>query len=131
MEIQEGQGPTYLNIKKLEIVYCGSSDRDLLHVCCMCPGLQYVTIVVSMTPALSPGAPQPQPPQQGMVASHMHSLCHNPSVVEIIVLVKVGEGYIQIEDRDMLAEMVLSSTSDQLRKVRSKMSVIPNISFSF
>ena len=69
-----------------------------------------------MTAMMTPNAP-PQPPQHGMVASHLHSLCHNSSLVEAIVLVKVGEGWIQIDDREMLGELVLSSASQHLRKV--------------
>jgi len=116
MEMAEGSGPSYPHIKTLEIVFCGSSDRELLHVCCLCPQLEHLTLVVSMTAMMTPNAP-PQPPQHGMVASHLHSLCHNSSLVEAIVLVKVGEGWIQIDDREMLGELVLSSASQHLRKI--------------
>ena len=91
--------PTYPHLRNLEVVFCGSSDRDLLHVCCLCPGLEYMTVVVSMTSAggaAPPGQP-PQPPQHGMVASHLHAVCHNPALVQCIVLVKVGEGWIQVK----------------------------------
>ena len=52
-----------------------------------------------------------------MVASHLHSLCHNPSLIQCTVLIKVGEGWIQIDDRDMLGELVLGSSSESLRKI--------------
>jgi hypothetical protein len=131
-EVEGGGGPTYPGIKSLEFVFCGASDPHLLHVACLCPNLESLTVVVSMTGGQG-GAPQP--PQQGMIASHLHSLCHNPSLVECIVLVKVsascglgagtdrqdmqvGEGWIQVDDRDMLGELVLGSSSETLRKVR-------------
>ena len=94
-EIQEGAGPTYNNLKLVEIVFCGSSDINLLHISCLCPSLEHLTVVVSMTSV--PTAAPPQPPTQGMVASHLHSLCHNSSLVQCIVLIKVGEGWIQVE----------------------------------
>ena len=52
-----------------------------------------------------------------MVASHLHSLCHNSRLVQAIVLVKVGEGWIQIDDREMLGGLVLGAVSEHLRKV--------------
>ena len=66
-----------------------------------------------------------------MVASHLHSLCHNSHLVECIVLIKVrqllllllllllqvGEGWLQVDDKDMLGELVLGSSSEALRKV--------------
>jgi len=58
-----------------------------------------------------------QPPQHGLVASHLHSLCHNPHLVQCSVLVKVGEGWIQVDDRNMLGELVLGSSSEKLRKI--------------
>ena len=132
---------SYPSLKILEVVFCGASDSNLLHLACLCPSLTHFTVVVSMTPA--PGGPQqPQAPQQGMVASHLHSLCHNPSLVQCTVLIKVGqglitttitpaititinlttttkvgEGWIQIDDRDMLGELVLGSSSETLRKI--------------
>ena len=69
-----------------------------------------------MTPPPGPG-PQPQAPQQGMVASHLHSLCHNTSLVQCTVLVKVGEEWIHIDGRDLLGELVLGSGSETLRKI--------------
>jgi len=114
-EIQEGTGPTYNNIKLVEIVFCGSSDVNLLHISCLCPSLEHLTVVVSMTSV--PTAAPPQPPTQGMVASHLHSLCHNSALVQCIVLIKVGEGWIQVDDREMLGELVLGSTSETLRKI--------------
>ena len=84
---------SYPSLKILEVVFCGASDSNLLHLACLCPSLTHFTVVVSMTPA--PGGPQqPQAPQQGMVASHLHSLCHNPSLVQCTVLIKVGQGLI-------------------------------------
>ena len=53
-----------------------------------------------------------------MVASHLHSLCHNSRLVQAIVLVKVGEGWIQIDDREMLGGLVLGAVSEHLRKVK-------------
>ena len=44
------QGASYPSLKTLEVVFCGSSDKDLLHVCRLCPGLEHLTIVISMTP---------------------------------------------------------------------------------
>ena len=116
LEMLEGTGPTYPQIKTLEVVFCGSSDKDLLYVCCMCPNLEYVTVVVSMSPA-SPAQPPQQPPQHGMASTHLHSLCHNPRLVQAIVLVKVGEGWIQVDNREMLGELVLGAVSEHLRKV--------------
>ena len=112
----EGSGPTYSQLRTLEIVFCGSSDKDLLHVCCLCPSLEHMTVVVSMSPA----QPPQQPPQHGMVASHLHSLCHNSRLVQAIVLVKVGEGWIQIDDREMLGGLVLGAVSEHLRKVNRR-----------
>ena len=113
---EEHGGVSYPSLKVLEVVFCGASDSNLLHLACLCPSLTHFTVVVSMTPPPGPG-PQPQAPQQGMVASHLHSLCHNPSLVQCTVLVKVGEGWIQIDDRDMLGELVLGSSSETLRKI--------------
>jgi len=114
---EEHGGLSYPSLKILEVVFCGASDSNLLHLACLCPSLTHFTVVVSMTPAPGHGGPQPQAPQQGMVASHLHSLCHNPSLVQCTVLVKVGEGWIQIDDRDMLGELVLGSSSENLRKI--------------
>jgi len=114
-EIQEGSGPTYSNLKSVEIVFCGASDIHLLHISCMCPNLQHLTVVVSMTN--TPNNGPPQPPAQGMKASHLHSLCHNSDLIQCIVLIKVGEGWIQVDDREMLGELVLGSTSESLRKI--------------
>lgn len=33
------------------------------------------------------------------------------------MLIKVGEGWIQVDDREMLGELVLGSTSESLRKI--------------
>ena len=55
-----------------------------------------------------------------MVASHLHSLCHNSRLVQAIVLVKVGEGWIQIDDREMLGGLVLGAVSEHLRKVNRR-----------
>ena len=96
METVEGQGPTYPGLKTLSLVFCGTSDRDLLHVCCMCPGLQHCSVVVSITSGPPAHGQPPQPPQHGLVASHLHSLCHNSNLVTVTVLVKVGEGWIQV-----------------------------------
>jgi len=115
-EIQEGSGPSFNNLKSVEIVFCGSSDTNLLHISCMCPNLKHLTVVVSMTSTPNNNTP-PQPPTQGMVASHLHSLCHNSSLVQCIVLIKVGEGWLQVDDREMLGELVLGSTSENLRKI--------------
>ena len=39
----------------------------------------------------------PQAPEgQGLEASHLHSLCHNSSLVKCVVLVKAGNGWIQV-----------------------------------
>jgi hypothetical protein len=95
-------------------VFCGSSDVNLLHISCLCPSLESLTVVVSMTAAPNPGGP---PLAQGMVASHLHSLCHNSGLVQCVVLVKIGEGWIQIDDREMLGELVLGSSSESLRKI--------------
>ena len=113
---EEHGGLSYPSLKILEVVFCGASDSNLLHLACLCPSLTHFTVVVSMTPPPGP-QPQPQAPQQGMVASHLHSLCHNPSLVQCTVLIKVGEGWIQIDDRDMLGELVLGSSSETLRKI--------------
>jgi len=113
---EEGSGPKYPSVKSVEIVFCGSSDPNLLHISCLCPDLEKLTIVVSMIGSPTVAGP-PGPPTQGMVASHLHSLCHNNSLVECVVLVKVGEGWIQIDDREMLGELVLGSSSDNLRKI--------------
>ena len=53
---QTWQGASYPGLRTLEVVFCGSSDKDLLHVCRLCPGLEHVTIVISMTPG--PGGGQ-------------------------------------------------------------------------
>jgi len=115
LQQREGEGPTYPALRTLEIVFCGCSDPDLLHVSCLCPGLQHLTVVVSMV-TLAPGGP-PQPPSQGMAASHLHSLCHNTNLVSAVALVKVGEGWIQVEDREVVGELVLGSHSEHLRKL--------------
>ena len=86
---QSWQGVSYPSLRNLEVVFCGSSDKDLLHVCRLCPGLEHLTIVISMTPGHGGGQVPGQPPQHGLVASHLHSLCHNPHLVQCSVLVKV------------------------------------------
>ena len=112
----EQGGVSFPSLKVLEVVFCGASDSNLLHLACLCPSLTHFTVGVSMTPPPGPG-PQPQAPQQGMVASHLHSLCHNTSLVQCTVLVKVGEEWIQIDGRDLLGELVLGSGSETLRKI--------------
>jgi len=113
MEGEQG-GPSYPFLTTLEVVFCGTSDRDLLHLACLCPALRHLTVVVSMT---SGGGGPPAPPTEGLVTGHLHALCHNPGVVECIVLVKAGEGWLQVDDRDMLGELVLGAASPNLRKI--------------
>ena len=99
----EGEGPSYPGLKSLTIVYCGASDRDLLHVCCLCPHLRHLTVVVSLVSTVHGPNHPPQPPQHGLVSSHLHSLCHNSSLIQVTVLVKAGEGWIQVRrDTDRL-----------------------------
>merc|ERR1712110_1245291 len=70
------------------------------HCCCLCPNLTSLTVVVSVKPT------------QGLVSSHLHALCHNASLEQVVVLVKQGEGWIE-----MKGELVLGSTSERLRKI--------------
>jgi len=115
LTVEEGAGPRYPRLAHLEVALCGSSDRDLLHCCCLCPNLVTLTVVVSLR-SVTANAP-PGGAQQSLVSSHLHSLCHNNSLEEVIILVKQGEGWIQMEEREMLGELVLGSTSDHLRKI--------------
>ena len=54
---------------------------------------------------------------QGLVSSHLHALCHNASLEQVVVLVKQGEGWIEMKEREMLGELVLAASSEHLRKV--------------
>ena len=56
-------------------------------------------------------------PSPGLVSSHLHALCHNASLEQVVVLVKQGEGWIEMKEREMLGELVLGSTSERLRKI--------------
>ena len=49
--MEEGTGPTYPQLRQLSVTLCGTSDLDLLHCCCLCPGLTSLTVVVSVKPS--------------------------------------------------------------------------------
>jgi len=115
-EPQEGKGKQFPHITHLEVVFCVTQDKNLLHVACLCPNLEKFTVVVSMGGAPGPCG-TPQPPPVGMDASHLHSLCHAPNLTECVVLIKTGEGWIQIDDRETLGELVLGVGSEKLRKI--------------
>ena len=117
-EPQEGTGQQFPHITHLEVVFCITQDKNLLHLACLCPSLQQFVVVVSMGsgPPGPGGAPQAQ--TIGMDASHLHSLCHAPLLTECVVLVKQGEGWIQVDDRETLGELVLGVSSEKLRKVK-------------
>lgn len=116
-EPQEGKGQQFPHITHLEVVFCVTQDKNLLHVACLCPNLEHFTVVVSMGGGPGAGPGELHAPTIGMDASHLHSLCHAPNLTECVVLVKQGEGWIQIDDRETLGELVLGVGSEKLRKI--------------
>ena len=82
----------------------------LIHTLTTHPNLVTLTVVVSIKPNQGQSS-------QGLVSSHLHALCHNASLEQVVVLVKQGEGWIEMREREMLGELVLGSTSDHLRKI--------------
>jgi len=114
-EEREGDGPLYPNLRSLQLLFCGCSDMQVLHVSCLCPHLETLLLVVTLDHQA--GAQGEQHQAQGLDASHLHSLCHMDSLVTCVVLVKAGHGWIQINDRERLGEFVLGSSSEYLRKI--------------
>ena len=78
--------------------------------------IMYLLVTLLFIDSFSSSSSAP-PPQQGLVSSHLHALCHNDSLEEVVILVKQGEGWIQMNEREMLGELVLGSTSEHLRKI--------------